>query len=58
MYLRVLTVRAMLRDGMNPAAVTMATGVPRALVDVILAEDRNRHTSSTATLPKNTQHYG
>jgi hypothetical protein len=41
--LRVLTVRAMLRDGMDPAAVTAVTGVPRVLVDVILAEDLNRH---------------
>lgn len=41
--LRVLTVRAMLRDGMDPAAAAAVTGVPRVLVDVILAEDLNRH---------------
>jgi hypothetical protein len=33
----------MLRDGMDPAAVAAVTGVPRALVDVILAEDLKRH---------------
>jgi hypothetical protein len=33
----------MLRDGMDPAAVAAVTGVSRVLVDVILAEDLNRH---------------
>jgi hypothetical protein len=40
--LRVLTVRAMLRSGMDPAAVAAITGVPRALVDLILALELDR----------------
>jgi hypothetical protein len=33
----------MLRNGMDPAAVAVVTGVPRALVDLILALDLDRH---------------
>ena len=47
MRLRVLTVRAMLRDGMDPATVAAVTGVPRVGVDVILAEDLKRQSRST-----------
>lgn len=42
MRLRVLTVRAMLREGMAPAAVAAVTGVPRVVVDVIVGDDLNR----------------
>jgi hypothetical protein len=53
-----LTVRAMLRDGMDPAAVAAVTGVPRVLVEVILAEDLNRHQRSTPdTSAKNNQQH-
>ena len=41
--LRLLTVRAMVRKGMDPAAVAAVTGVPRALVDLILTLDLDRH---------------
>lgn len=41
--LRLLTVRAMLRNGMDPAAVAAVTGAPRALVDLILTLDLDRH---------------
>jgi hypothetical protein len=44
--LRLLTVRAMLRSGIDPAAVAAVIGVPRALVDLILAEDLDRHCES------------
>ena len=41
--LRLLTVRAMLRDGLDPAGVAAVTGVPRALVDLVLTLDLDRH---------------
>lgn len=40
--LRLFTVRAMLRDGMDPAVVAAVTGVPRAPVDLILTLDLDR----------------
>jgi hypothetical protein len=41
--LRLLTVRAMLRDGMDSSTVVAATGIPRALVQVMLTLELDSH---------------
>ena len=54
--LRLLSVRAMLRDGTDPAVAAVVTGVPRALVEQILTLDHDRRSRARAAEPVRPAH--